>query len=89
MTDKCAGEGIVVLEVRLLSINTAYTKGKNGFLHTTGETMYSILSDEIHCYRGEEYKFGDNGGWTEVMTEVLRVLKPLEANIDAETHEVN
>jgi hypothetical protein len=54
-----------------------------------GENMYSILGNEIHRYRGEEYKVEDNDGWTEVVTEVLHALKPLEASIDTETHEVN
>lgn len=66
-----------------------HTKGTKGYLHITGENLYSILSDEIHRYRGGEYEVGDDDGWTEVVTEVLRALKPLEASIDAKTREVD
>ena len=64
-------------------------EGKDGFLYATGKTMYNVLSDEIHGYRGREYELGDDDGWTAVVADVLRALKPLDANIDAETREVN
>lgn len=66
-----------------------HMEGAKGFLYITGKTMYSILSDEIHQYRGDEYEVGDDDGWTDVVTDILRALKPLEANIDTVTHEVN
>ena len=62
-----------------------HTKAKNGFLYVTGETLYTILSDEIHGYRGEGYNIEDDDSWTEVVTDVLRALKPI--NIDATTHQ--
>lgn len=68
---------------------SSHTKGQNGFLYTTGETMYSILSDEIHRYRPEDFHIEDDDGWTAVVTDILRALRPLEANIDPKTREVD
>lgn len=70
-------------------IRKIHTEGKNGFLSSTGKLMYSTLSDEIHRYRGGEFSIGDGDGWINVVTEVLRALKPLEANINPKTGEVN
>lgn len=66
-----------------------HKKGKNGFLYATGEHLYSTLSDEVHRYRVDDYDIGEVDGWTQVVTDVLRALKPLDENIDAETHEVD
>jgi hypothetical protein len=66
-----------------------HTEGQNGFLYTTGKTLYSILSDEIHRYPSRKFDVGGDDGWTEVVTELLRALKPLDANINANTHEVD
>lgn len=68
---------------------TIHKEGQHGFLFSTGHILYSILSDEIHHYRGEEFLVGDDDGWSEVVTELLCALKPLRANINATTFEVD
>ena len=68
---------------------TIHKEGQNGFLFNTGHLLYSTLSDEIHSYRGEEFLVGDDDGWSNVVTELLCALKPLPANIDSTTFEVD
>jgi hypothetical protein len=68
---------------------TIHTSGQKGFLYMKGNALYTSLSDEIHRYSYGEYDIEDSDGWQKVITEILRALKPLDVNINRDTHEVN
>ncbi|VUC24515.1 unnamed protein product [Clonostachys rosea] len=68
---------------------TIHTSGQKGFLYETGNTLYTSLSDEIHRCSYGEYDIEDSDGWTKMTTEILRALKPLDENINRDTHEVD
>lgn len=68
---------------------TIHTSGQKGFLYIQGNALYTSLSDEIHRYSYGEYDIEESDGWQEVITEILRALKPLDVNINRKTHEVN
>jgi hypothetical protein len=63
--------------------------GQNGQLYRTGMELYGILSDEIHGFPATEFSVEDDDGWTILVTEMLRALKPLDANINHATGEVD
>ena len=63
--------------------------GQNGQVFRTGNDLYGTLSDEIHRFRGREFVVEDDDGWTRLVTETLRALRPLEEHIDTATGEVD
>lgn len=68
---------------------TIHKTGQNGQLYRTGNDLYGTLSDEIHRFQGKQYLIEDEDGWTKLVTDTLRALRPLEANMDKITGEVD
>ncbi|KAF2688926.1 hypothetical protein K458DRAFT_484820 [Lentithecium fluviatile CBS 122367] len=63
-------------------VATIHKEGQNGQLYRTGKDLYGTLSDEIHRFQGKEFEVGDDDGWTKLVADTLRALKPLEQNIN-------
>jgi hypothetical protein len=64
-------------------VTVIHTDGLNGQLYRTGKDLYGTLSDEIHRFKGKKFEVEDDDGWTILVGDALRALKPLDANIDA------
>lgn len=49
---------------------------QNATVAVEGARLYNKLSDEIHRYRGTEYRVGEPGDWDVAISDILKALKP-------------
>ena len=65
-----------IMEDRNPDRNLEEVTGQSGTVPIEGARLYNKFSDEIHRYRGTEYRVGEPGDWDVAISDLLKALKP-------------